>query len=166
VILKSQSGRTLEADFAMLWQRDGPGVQLPQLILGECKTFGHFEEKDVRRMRIFAKEFPGAYLVFANLSDGLTPEDVALISPFAVWGRKKWRNPVIVLTARELANDWNPPICWKRAEEARVAKECQPLKTLTALADATQQIRLGLPAGEGWPHAQWWQREIDAQQGD
>ncbi|MCA9627291.1 MAG: hypothetical protein KC766_06480, partial [Myxococcales bacterium] len=141
-----------ELDFAMLWQEDGPWTSPMRVIFGECKTFGRFEKKDVQRMRAVARAFPGAFLVFANLNERLTADEARLIQPLATSGRRQWRNPVVVLTAGELANDWNPPTCWKKGKAATVAQAIPPLMSLTALADATQQIHLGLDPGEGWPH--------------
>lgn len=152
LLLRDAGGVETELDFAMLWQEDAPWVRPMRVIFGECKTFGQFEKKDVQRMQALARAFPGAFLVFANLNERLTADEASLIRPLATSGRKHWRNPVVVLTAGELASDWNPPTCWKKGKAAGVAQAIPPLMSLTALADATQQIHLGLGPGEGWPH--------------
>jgi hypothetical protein len=161
--IASTSGKRLELDFAMLWQSSSPYVDPTRLIVGECKTFGTFERADVNRMREAAALFPGAFLVFACLRDTLTPAEKTIIRPLAVKGRKNnWRNPVIVLTERELSGDWEPPTCWRSSADKVVADQCPAIMTLTGLADATQQLRLGLPPGDGWPHPQWHEREAAA----
>lgn len=155
--LLASDGLTTEVDFAMLWHEEGPWVHPVNLILGECKTFNRFERKDALRLRAMARAFPGAYLVCSSMNEALNDEEVALLRPIAKAGRRDWRNPVIVLTANELANDFNPPTCWRSPAAAKVAEQIPPLMTLRALADATQQIHLGLPSGAGWPHPQPWE---------
>jgi hypothetical protein len=59
---------------------------------------------------------------------------------------------LIVLTAGELGRDWPPPDCWRTGAAGAIASQLPPLMSLRALADATQQIHLELPPGDGWPH--------------
>jgi hypothetical protein len=128
----------------------------PRLVLGECKTFGSFERADLLKMKKLANYFPGAVLVFASLSPKLSVEEVRLLASFAKWGRKNWRAPVAVFTAKELASDFGPPLCWKddAATKSFADNRFRLRGSLRALCDATQQIHLGLPASADWPHYQ------------
>jgi hypothetical protein len=153
------AGVNLEADFGMFLRPYGPERERPLLILGECKTFKNFEERDVERMGALADMFPRSVLVFATLKDELTPSEVALLEPFARACRVGWKNQVIVLTARELATHQGPPHCWQRsavAPEAEMFEKMRmapsPRVSFRRLADATQQLRLGMEADGGWPH--------------
>ena len=157
ISLKASDGRLSEVDFAMLWHERGPWMHPVNLILGECKTFNRLERRDAARLRELAKAFPGAYIVFSTMNDSLNEDEITMLLPIAKTGRKQWRNPVIVLTAGELANDLNPPMCWTRGAAAKIARQIPPLMTLRALADATQQLHLGLDPGADWPHPQPWE---------
>jgi hypothetical protein len=147
----------LEADFAMLWKAIGPLRGCPSLILGECKTFKRFLPEDIERMRSLARLFPDSVLVFATLNDELLESERDLIAPFAIECREGWRNPVVVLTARELATDDNPPYCWQRTKVEAETKMFEAMRnapgaSFRRLADATQQLRLGMEPDAGWPH--------------
>lgn len=154
-----RTGGEVEADFGVLWQSGGAQPKRPQLVLGECKTFDMFEAKDIVRMKRLAAAFPGAVLVFATFNDRLKSAEAKRLAELAVWGRRGWRNPVMVLTARELTSDFGPPFCWahsgiageKKLYEA-VTKAPVPHTSLRRLADATQQLHLNMPPDEDWPH--------------
>ena len=73
----------VEADFALLWQESIYGEQKDGVILGECKTYSQFTEKDFERMRYLAELFPGAVLVFASLRKSLTVFEVGRITRIA-----------------------------------------------------------------------------------
>lgn len=151
-------GGELEADFGVLWDGNA-SPRNPQLLLGECKTFGEFEAKDIQRMKRLAKAFPQAVIVLATFTKEITPAQRKLIAPFAEWGRRNWRSPVMVLTARELTSDSGMPYCWHHGGDEREQKMYQavvrapaPHVSLRRLADATQQLHLHMTAGENWPH--------------
>jgi hypothetical protein len=78
--------RKLEADFALFWQQSYFGELRSGILFGECKTFGVFEDKDVRRMRLLAKQVPGASLVFCTLRKSLTSVATGALytSPLAI----------------------------------------------------------------------------------
>jgi len=157
--LTSAAGE-LEADFGLLWEGDGLRQRVrPQLLLGECKTFRAFAAADINRMKQLAKTFPKAVMVLATFNSELTSSQQKLIAPFAEWGRKNWRTPVLVLTARELTSDFGVPYCWRHAGVAReqriyeaITAAPAPRTSLRRLADATQQLHLGMPADANWPH--------------
>ncbi|MGD0680040.1 MAG: hypothetical protein ABSC94_32045 [Polyangiaceae bacterium] len=148
-----------EVDFAMFWQSRGAHPKQPQLLLGECKTFDKFKSRDIRRMKSLAEGFPGAVLVFATFNERLTDKEKKLLASLAAWGRKRWRNAVVVLGARELTSDFGPPYCWHDSDIERekelyeaVAMSVVPHTSLRRLADATQQLYLDMSPDVGWPH--------------
>jgi len=82
-----------------------------------------------------------------------------LITPFATWGRKNWRNPVMVLTARELTADSGLPYCWNHGGAERevelykaIIAAPAPRVSLRRLAEVTQRLHLGMSPDPGWPH--------------
>ena len=150
----------LEADFGVYWKLHGDHFP-PQLLIGECKTFNRFEAIDLARMRRLARLIPGAVLVFATLNETLSPTERRLITTLAEWGRRReWQHPVMILTARELTSDEQLPRCWREGsarEQAmfeKVARSPWPATSVRRLADATQQLHLGMSADANWPHYQ------------
>lgn len=144
---ESAGKKSLEADFAMLWEESLYGEKKDGLMFGECKTYGKFEKRDFERMRYLAEDFPGAVLVFSTLRKSLTPKEIANITRIAKAGRKYWKaerpiNPVLILTGTELLNYPGPPYCW----EEPIKKKFDHIIGLLHLCDATQQIYLKLPS--------------------
>jgi len=146
----NQSGKKLEADFALLWQQKSyKGVQ-EGILFGECKTFGTFKEKDFQRMGAVAEEFPGAVLAFCTLRTSLTPVEKKALIKIAKAGRKLFTsercvNPVLILTGNEIFSDFGPPYCWKNTPNE---KKFEHLFGILEMANASQQIYLGLPSWE------------------
>jgi len=140
-----------EVDFMMLRQSDLRRLRKPLLLLGECKTFGAFEAKDVAKMRELGRVFPRAILVFAKLGDSFKPSERTLLRKLATQCRKGANpNPMLLLTARELSGDFGPPHCWQTGsdEERAVAKAIHPWQfDLIRVCEASVQLRLGLPPG-------------------
>jgi hypothetical protein len=159
-LLKTKdSGQELEADFGLLWEAQSLTRTPTQLVLGECKTFNSFALGDIKRMKVLAKAFPRAVVVFATLKLELALEEKKLIAPFARWGRENWQTPVMVLTARELTSRFGFPFSWMHAgndREQQMYKRLiaapSPRRSLRRLADATQQLHLGLAEDRAWPH--------------
>jgi hypothetical protein len=58
------------------------------ILFGECKTYGTVEEKDLKRMRTLAKEFPGACLAFCTLRKTITAKEVRALKRLAKVGRR------------------------------------------------------------------------------
>ena len=127
----------------------------------EGKSYGKkhggsiFEEKDIFTMRRIGERFPGAVLVFATLSSSLKQADVDSIKPLAKEGRQPiadghWQNAVVVLTGRELFSEFGPPECWETLDESEAfAKMSSAAWSLHRLADATQQLYLGMEPYSG-----------------
>lgn len=151
---KSKSGKTLEADFGMLWDQSTARGKYGGAIFGECKSYNDFEKKDVDKMRLIGEEFPGALLVFCTLKDTLTEKEKRIITALARWGRKYWkdelpRNPVMILTKHEIFDGLGPPGCWKALGADK--KFARVHGDLYEIANATQQIHLGM---DSW-HDYW-----------
>ena len=142
---------SIEADLGLFFQRSKYAPATTELVFAECKTFGRFKPKDKIRMLSLAKEFPGAVLVFATLQETLTNSEKKLIRVVANRGRKYFKserpfNPVLVLTANELFADDDPREVWKNlgGNHAMHYHSHGDRHDLVSLADATQQIYLGM----------------------
>lgn len=140
----------LEADVGMFW---ATGFQRTRaaIIFGECKTHGDFEPTDIARMKQLVVEFPGACIGFASLKDKLGEPEIRRLRRFAQWGRGSaaedaWRSPIFILTKRELLSDFGAPSCWPREDPAfaTVVRGYRSERGIEALADATQQLYLGM----------------------
>lgn len=154
-VLRSPTER-LEADFALWWRESWPVEKEPLLVFGECKSFGcRFTSTDLNRMKRLARLFPGSVLAFCTLRDELDKDERQAIGRLAVAGREtfkpgKSRNPVIVLTGRELFGD-AIPTCWDDVgEDFGLASRAQRVGGLREVADITQQIYLGLNSYAEW----------------
>ena len=97
----------IEADLALFFQKSKFGKPRRELLFVECKTFNRFKKKDIERMKVLSKEFPGSVIVFSTLNSALTQKEKKLIRPIVRQGRKYWKegrtsNPVLILTSTEL----------------------------------------------------------------
>ena len=97
-----------EADFGMFVQPGATShISTPYLILGECKSYDRFDEKDFDRARKAAKLFPGAVLCFCTFNETLNAKEIKELRKIVTVGRArldvgKQLNPVLILTATEL----------------------------------------------------------------
>lgn len=156
--LAPTEGPPIEVDFALWYGRNNFGHVEGETVtvFGETKSFGLkcFHAEDVNRMRQIAENFPGAFLVFAAMKDELHDDEKTAIADLASWGREpldggRPRAPVIVLTGLELFSTWRVDDTWKGLDglHKQIASAGHVhLDNLWALADATQQIYLGLPS--------------------
>ncbi|MFX0197945.1 MAG: hypothetical protein ACFFCW_17635, partial [Candidatus Hodarchaeota archaeon] len=157
-----KDGNRLEADLTCLykpstWRETGTYV-----VHAECKSFNRFEPRDIKRMKELAAAFPGAALVFATLNSELQESEVRLIRDLAVAERKKRlhgkpNSPVILLTGTELFSSFKIGYSWKGKGGLydRLSERSFELAELSALADATQQLYLGLPSWFEWFEVEW-----------
>ncbi len=153
----------IEADFALLWQETLYGEKTDGIIVGECKTYGEFKDKDLARMRYLAKTFPGAILVFSTLRKSLNATEIAEIAAIAKAGREHWKadrpiNPVLILTGTELLNFQPPPYCWT----GDLRQKFDRIHGLLEICNASQQIYLGLPSWQSDWHEQWERKRAEA----
>ena len=133
---ESPDGKTVEVDFAAFWQ-GGPSERKVKLLLGECKTYGKFEDKDFKRMRYFSKAFPNPVLVFSTLRESLEDGERKKIARLAS------TVPVMVLTARELC-------LYSGADDPKGSQDNRSLDYGSSLADIcriTQISYVGLGDG-------------------
>ena len=156
--LKQAQGLDLgEVDFALFGRTAILHHDAPYLILGECRTYGKFQAKDVRKMRERAKAFPGAVLAFCTLRKTLNPAEKQHISALARLGRRPlqgdhWQHPVVVLTGTELFSDHRPPLCWRDmgGRFTEMAERYCGFGGITGLCDATQQLHLSMESHSKW----------------
>jgi hypothetical protein len=147
----------IEVDFTCWYRRRAilGRDEEPVLIFGEAKSFASegFKSNDVERMSKVAGKFPGAFIVFATLKDGLSDDEKSFIGEIAMQGRAtlengRPRSPVIVLTGTELFASWSLGEAWRQkgGQHARFAEPASVrLDNLWTLAQLTQQLYLGLP---------------------
>ena len=147
----------IEADLALFFRASKFGGHRTDLVFAECKTFNEFETRDAERMKVIGREFPGAALVFATLRKSLTNKEKRLLHPVVNRGRKYWKaghpyNPVIILTGNELFGDFDVWETWRNLGGIHAAhsQPCGERSELVSLADATQQIYLGMKSWHSW----------------
>ena len=155
---------TTEIDFAVLledhrYENDG-GIDL---LLGEAKSKGRFEPRDIARAERLRERYPDAVLVFATLGGSLTDEEKRGIGKLAqpsVENEKdiRWEPSMVVLTATELFSNEGPPGCWRdgggRAAELAHNAARFVRHEVSAWADITQQLHLDLEPHHEWVEAQ------------
>ena len=130
----------LEADLGLFYQTSkfSESETKTKVILAECKTFNAFEQMDIDRMTELGNTFPGAFLVFAKLTDTFSEEEKALLLPFVEtsWIRSEKGqpfNPVMILTGKELFLD----LLWESHLDEVLYKD------LLDICALTQEIHLG-----------------------
>lgn len=157
-----KDGQELEADFTCLYKPTTWRVSRTQVVHAECKSFSGFERADFERMKVLAREFPGSALIFATLKEELSVAEIVSIKAMAQLQRSKRlrgkaNNPVIVLTGTELFSSDGAPECWRKKGGAydKFNENRGEWSDLFSIADATQQLYLGLPSWHEWSEAEW-----------
>lgn len=154
----SFDGVQREVDF-VAWRGDdrfgGEHRRPPQLIIGECKSLGQGElitARDLAKLKAIAAKLPDAVIVIPVLRDHFTRAEKKLLEKFVNWGRRmninnEPTNPMLLLTGHELTMDHLLSATWEDlgGRHARFANY-EHARTLLDMADATQQIYLGLPS--------------------
>ena len=136
----------------------------PQLVIGEAKSLGNGElitASDVAKLKTVAAKLPEAVIVIAVLRDHFTAAEKKVLAKFVAWCRRvnaygEPTNPLLLLTSNELMMEHYVSSTWKElgGHHAKFA-DYEHTRTLSNLADATQQIYLGMPSfdqvrGEYW----------------
>ncbi len=157
--------RKIEADYIILIQSTSilNRANSLSLIFGESKTLATegFEQKDIDNMKALAVRHPGATLVFSCLKPSFSDNEVAMLRELALWGRETHPKTgnlnanVVVLTGLEILQRGVLPMTWQGASDKhRAALEYAQnnggLEGMHNLADATQQIYLGLERYQLW----------------
>jgi hypothetical protein len=170
----SFDGIQREVDF-IAWRgedRMGDLHRPPQLIIGEAKSLGRGElitPGDLGKLKTIAAKLPEAVVVIAVLRDYFTAAEKKILTKFVGWGRRvnvygEPTNPVLLLTAHELTMDHDISSTWK-VLGGRHAKfsSYERTRNLFNLADATQQIYLGMPSFHQDRDAYWKKRHARRQ---
>jgi hypothetical protein len=107
-------------------------------------------------MRALGEAFPGAILMFCSLKAELSDAEKQLISDFVFEERNKnfmghAFSPIVVLTGNELFSP-GAPNCWedKTPYYKTYSHASFNFADLAILADATQQINLGIQSWQSW----------------
>ena len=161
-------GHDPEVDF-LAWRRDDrlDYDESPQFIVGEAKSGGKgqlIKPRDLVQLKAVAKKLPGTAVVIAVLRDHYLPVEKRLLRTFVRWCRRvdsdgEPTNPVVLLTSHELLFDHHISETWKSLGDPHLKfSNYESIRKLTGLADATQQIYLGLPSFYAERRAQWERR--------
>jgi hypothetical protein len=139
----------------------------PDLIVGEAKSAGKgqaVKPRDLSQLKAVAGKLPGAVIVIAVLRDHFLPAEKRILEPFVKWGRRlnadrEPTNPVPLLTSNELMFDYLLSATWKDLGGVHAKFGAYDhTHNVRSLADATQQIYLGLPSFDAVRRAQWEKR--------
>lgn len=158
-------GRRVEVDFLALRSDERYDfVASPEIVIGEAKSVGKgqlIKPRDLAQLKALAAKLPGAIIVIAVLRDHFLPIEKRILEPFVKWGRRlkpdgEQANPVVLLTSNELLFDHFLSATWKSigGEHAKFANY-DHTRSMRSLADATQQLYLGLPSFDAWHRSQW-----------
>jgi hypothetical protein len=154
---RDKNGDQFEADFGMLARPNRfSNRSSPHLILGECKSFNRFEDKDFARARKAAKLFPGAVLCFCTFNDALDKKEIRELTRIAKAGREridvgKQANPVLILTARELFSEFKMSDFYSSyGPKAQYAQSVYLRRDMDELCGFTQELYLGMPSTHQW----------------
>lgn len=155
--LAKKNNIEIEADLALFFQKSKFGTPRRELLFAECKTFNRFEKKDVERMKVISKEFPGSVIVFSTLNSSLTQKEKRLFRPLVKQGRKLWKedrtsNPVLILTSTELFSHISLDHTYKEkgGEHAKFEDRHFDMHQLRPLCDITQQLYLDMQSWSDW----------------
>ena len=156
-----KSGKVLEADLTCLYKRSTWRESHTYVVHAECKSFNHFEKRDVDRMKDLSEAFPDAVLVFSTLNETLDKAEIKMIGALAhAERRKRLRgipySPVIVLTGIELFSSRGVRECWdsRGGIYEQFQKRHFDYSDLPKLADATQQLYLEFQSWYEWSNAE------------
>lgn len=112
-------------------------------------------------MKTLALEFPGSTLIFATLKEELLPAEIISIKAMVQSHRSKRlrgqaNSPIIILTGTELFSSDGAPECWrgKSGDYDNFSETRGEWSNLFSVADATQQLYLGLPSWFEWSEAE------------
>jgi hypothetical protein len=127
-------------------------ISTPYLLLGECKSFNRFEDKDFERAKRAAELFPGAILCFCTFNDSLEPTEVKGLKTIATVGRESLdvglnRNPVLILTGRELFGQFHfGEFSELYGTDSQLARHLYMGCEIRELCEFTQRLYLGMPS--------------------
>ena len=139
----------------------------PQLVIGEAKSIGQDElitAGDLSKLKAVAAKLPEAVILISVLRDHFSATEKKILAKFVAWGRRvnvygEPTNPVVLLTSHELTMDHHLTSTWKAlgGEHGKFAT-FEHTRTLSNLADATQQIYLGIQSFHHVRNEYWTKR--------
>lgn len=150
--------RRVEVDFIALRRTERHDLAVaPEIVVGEAKSAGRgqlIKPRDLAHLKAVAAKLPGAIVVISVLRDHFLPAEKRILEPFVKWGRRldadgEWMNPVVLLTSIELMFDFHLAATWERHGGTHAKFGTYPYdytRNMRSIADATQQIYLGLPS--------------------
>jgi hypothetical protein len=151
--MKKNGQQEFESDFGAFIS---PGalnpITSPYLMLGECKSFNRFEEKDFERARKAAQLFPGAVLCFCTFNESLEPAEIKGLKKIVEAGRDsldvgKHLNPVLILTGRELFGQFHfGEYSELYGTDAQLARGMFMRGEIRDMCEFTQRLYLGMPS--------------------
>jgi len=151
--MKKNGQQEFEADFGAFIS---PGalnpITSPYLLLGECKSFNRFEEKDFERARKAAQLFSGSVLCFCTFNESLEPAEIKGLKKIVEAGRDsldvgKHLNPVLILTGRELFGQFHfGDYSELYGADAQLARGMFMRGEIRDLCEFTQRLYLGMPS--------------------
>jgi hypothetical protein len=151
--MRGAASKEFEADFGMLAAPSKfSHTSSPHLIIGECKSFNRFEQRDFVRADQAATLFPGAVLCFCTFNETLDKNEIKGLTKLAKLGRKRMQvgkqtNPVLILTARELFAEFkNSDFYSTYGDKAEYARHVYMRDDMQELCEFTQQLYLGMPS--------------------
>jgi hypothetical protein len=157
--------RKVEVDFLALRRVERHDLAVaPEIIVGEAKSVGKgplIKPRDLTQLKAVVAKLPGAIVVISVLRDHFLPMEKRILEPFVKWGRRlngdqEPTNPVVLLTANELICDHFLSATWQDlgGVHAKFATD-DYTRNMQSIADATQQIYLGLPSFGHWRQSLW-----------
>jgi hypothetical protein len=153
----SFDGIQREVDF-IAWCGEGSILEArrpPELVIGEAKSLGQGElitATELAKLKAVAAKLPEAVLVIATLRDHFPSAEQKILKKFVAWGRRvnaygEPTNPILILTSHELTMEHDLSSTWKSLGGRHASfADYRQVRTLSSLADATQQIYLGIPS--------------------
>ncbi|MGA7848397.1 MAG: hypothetical protein WCA13_04755 [Terriglobales bacterium] len=155
--MRNAVGNEFEADFGMLAAPSRFSHRSsPQLIIGECKSFNRFEQRDFKRAEEAADLFPGAVLCFCTFNETLDKSEIKGLTRLTKQGRKrmdvgKQMNPVLILTSRELFSEFKMTDLYSLyGDKADYARGVYLRDDIQELCEFTQKTYLGMPSYHEW----------------
>jgi hypothetical protein len=156
--LIAEQGKEAESDFGIFARPSQfSNVTSPFLILGECKSFNLFTSDDFAKARYLAELFPGAVLCFATFRETLTRTEINGLTKIVRRGRAalrtgRVRNPVLVLTGKELFSqfNFNRNLYEVYGERSQYARMAYIRRDIEELCDFAQQVHLGMESYHSW----------------
>ncbi len=161
-------GIDAEVDF-LAWARKESlfSHSSPELIVGETKSLGKstlLKSRDLSQLKAIVRKLPGAIIVISVMREKFLRSEIKLLLPFVTWGRRpdeygQPSNPVILLTGIELFAEHPINAAWEELGGAhKKFADYRNTMNIFDLADATQQIYLGMPSFYDWEEAEWKKR--------